>query len=136
MSSLVSWASSELSERDDTGESPAVGPAAAPPPSREHALVLAHFATVWRALRRFGLSAADADDAAQQVFLSAVGRLNQVEPGRERAFLCGVAANVAFKFRRTAARRREDLDDFETRAVEQPSAEQLLEQREARELLD
>jgi len=134
---VVSWASiPEPSEQVEAGAAHAPVPGSEAPASRERALVLAHFPAVWRALRRFGLSAADADDAAQQVFLSAVRRLDQIEPGRERAFLCGVAANVAFKARRSAARRREELDDFENRAGSEPSAEQLLEQRRARELLD
>jgi RNA polymerase sigma-70 factor, ECF subfamily len=104
--------------------------------SREQALVFAHFGAVWRALRRFGLSAADADDGAQQVFLGAVERLDQIEPGRERAFLYGVAANVAFKIRRSAARRREELDDFENCTDPAPNGEELLERRRAREVLD
>ncbi len=135
---MVSWASiPEPSERLEAGDGRTPVPdGSEAAPSRERALVLAHFPAVWRALRRFGLSAADADDAAQQVFLSAVRRLDQIEPGRERAFLCGVAANVAFKFRRGAARRREDLEDFEDRAGSEPNAEQLLELRRARELLD
>jgi RNA polymerase sigma-70 factor, ECF subfamily len=104
--------------------------------SRERALVLAHFSPIWRALRRFGLSAADADDAAQQIFLVAVRRLDQIEVGRERAFLYGMAANAAFKVKRTLARRREKLTDFDDYVGPQPSGEELLERRRARELLD
>jgi RNA polymerase sigma-70 factor, ECF subfamily len=104
--------------------------------SREHALVLSHFAAVWRALRRFGLSAADADDSAQKVFLAAVPRVDEIEPGRERAFLYGIAANVAFKARRTLARRREQHADFECCIDPQSDTEHLLERRRARKLLD
>jgi RNA polymerase sigma-70 factor, ECF subfamily len=104
--------------------------------SRERALVLSHFAAVWRALRRFGLSAADADDAAQQVFLAAVPRVGEILPNRERAFLCGIAANVAKKARRSLARRREQLSDVETHIDPQPTSEDLLERRQARLLLD
>ena len=104
--------------------------------SRERALVRAHFTAIWRALRRFGLSAADADDAAQHVFLGAVQRLDQIEAGRERAFLYGMAANAAFKTRRTLVRRREDLTDFDHVVDPMPSSEELLERRRARELLD
>jgi RNA polymerase sigma-70 factor (ECF subfamily) len=119
-----------------TDEQPGKIPEPAPFESRERALVLAHFGPIWRALRRFGLSAADADDAAQQVFWSAVQRLDQIEPGRERAFLYGMAANAAFKVRRTLARRREKLTDFDDHVGPQPSSEELLQRRQARELLD
>ena len=119
-----------------TDEQPGKLPEGGPFESRERALVLAHFSAIWRALRRFGLSAADADDAAQQVFLGAVQRLDQIEPGRERAFLYGMAANAAFKTRRTLVRRREDLTDFDLFVDPMPSTEELLERRRARELLD
>jgi RNA polymerase sigma-70 factor, ECF subfamily len=119
-----------------TDEQPAKVPEPGLPESRERALVLAHFAPVWRALRRFGLSVADADDAAQQVFLGAVQRLDEIEPGRERAFLYGMAANAAFKVRRTLARRRENLVDFDDYVDSRPTSEELLERRRARELLD
>src|SRR6478609_7383438 len=37
-----------------------------------------HLDFVWRCLRRFGVPAADADDAAQQVFLVAADKLSDV----------------------------------------------------------
>lgn len=94
------------------------------------------FPHVWRALRRFGLSAADADDAAQQVFLVALRRFDDIRPGSERAFLYGVAANVAWKVRRGAARRPEDGDEMDEYPDRISSADDLLDQRRARELLD
>src|SRR6478735_8206217 len=46
-----------------------------------------HLDFVWRCLRRFGVPAADADDAAQQVFLVAASKLPEVPPDKEKAFL-------------------------------------------------
>jgi RNA polymerase sigma-70 factor (ECF subfamily) len=106
-------------------------------PARVAKLVREHYGLVWRLLRRLGLPAGDADDAAQQVFISAAARLSEVEPERERAFLYGVTLNVGARARRGQARRREEsLDSVEERASVQPNAEQLLEQRQARDVLD
>jgi len=65
------------------------------------------FAFVWRYLRRMGLSEADADDAAQQVFVVLARKLDAIEPAKERAFLCGTCARVLSELRRTHRRRRE-----------------------------
>ncbi len=110
-----------------------------PPLSSERlaALVRGHYAFVWRLLRRLGLGQGDADDAAQQVFLAASGRFLAIEPARERAFLYGVALNVGARARRSLGRRREEpLEAASERVAPEPNAEQLLEQREARALLD
>lgn len=109
----------------------------AAPPERISALVREHYGFVWRLLRRLGLGEGDADDAAQQVFLVAAGRLGQVELERERAFLYGVALNVGARARRSLGRRREEpLEAAGERPAQEPSAEQVLEQRQARALLD
>ena len=102
-----------------------------------HELVQAHFGYVWRLCRRLGLSESDADDAVQQVFITAARRASDIRAGSERAFLYGVAANVVAKSRHTRARRREIGDD-ELDALEAalPSVEELSDQRQARRLLD
>ncbi|MCC6555812.1 MAG: hypothetical protein IT372_22855, partial [Polyangiaceae bacterium] len=74
---------------------------------RLRALVDAHFDAVWCALRRLGVLETELDDAAQQVFLVASRRLEDIEQGRERAFLLGAAAHVASHARRAHRRRRE-----------------------------
>jgi RNA polymerase sigma-70 factor (ECF subfamily) len=110
-----------------------------PRPSPEHiaGLVRQHYGFVWRLLRRLGLREGDADDAAQQVFLVAVDRLADLESGRERSFLYGVALNVGARARRSQVRRREEpLDAAGEGASSMPSAEQLLERREQRDALD
>lgn len=106
-------------------------------PERVAQLVRAHYGLVWRLLRRLGLPSGDADDAAQQVFMTAAAKLGGVEPERERAFLYGVTLNVGARARRTQARRREEPLEAAGEGESAPAnAEQLLEQRQARELLD
>ena len=73
---------------------------------------------VWRTQRRLGVRPADADDAVQEVFVVAARRLGDIENGRERAFLFGIAARVASTRRRTLRRRPED---GELGLIEKPS---------------
>jgi RNA polymerase sigma-70 factor (ECF subfamily) len=70
-------------------------------------LVDRHLDFVWRLLRRLGLSASDADDVSQQVFMTAARQLAELPPGKERAFLYGTARRLAANARRTRQRRRE-----------------------------
>lgn len=62
---------------------------------RLRTLFRAHADLVWRLLRRQGLTPAQADDGLQEVFWVALERLGDLEPGRERSFLCGSALMVA-----------------------------------------
>ena len=62
---------------------------------------------VARMLRRAGVLEDSVDDAVQQVFLVAARKLATVRPGAERAFLLGIALNVAAHSRRRVARCRE-----------------------------
>jgi RNA polymerase sigma-70 factor, ECF subfamily len=99
-----------------------------------------HFDFVWRSVRRFGVPAASADDAAQEVFLVAMRKHHHIEPGREKAFLFGTAMRVASDVRRAAARRRDrvaDADDPAARAVADADApDAIVDQKRARELLE
>jgi RNA polymerase sigma-70 factor, ECF subfamily len=100
------------------------------------ALVRAEFEWVWRLLRRVGLSSADADDATQQVFLVASRRTAEVLGGRARPFLYGTAIRVAANARRSLRRRREVSTDAIARNASDVCLDDLLEQRQARTLLD
>lgn len=105
-------------------------------------LVRQHFDLVWRYLRRLGLSDADADDAAQQVFLTLSRKLNQVDRGSERAYLLGVCVRVAADVRKSRRRRASSEalteHDFAVAAAAHPgpNPEQALEQQRACALLD
>jgi RNA polymerase sigma-70 factor (ECF subfamily) len=96
-----------------------------------------HFESVWRSLRRLGVSESVADDAAQQVFVAFAQRIGVVEPGRERPYLIGIALRVAANFRRQQARSREDpvelLDESPSGALD---PESLLLEQQRRERLD
>jgi RNA polymerase sigma-70 factor (ECF subfamily) len=99
--------------------------------------VQAQLEWVWRVLRRTGLSAADADDATQQVFLVAARRIDQVQGSRARPFLYGTAIRVAANVRRSLRRRRETASELSgSVAASQPATDELLEQRRARAFLD
>jgi len=109
-----------------------------PPPAdrnaRLRAMVAVHFDSVWRALKRLGVPSGAVDDAAQEVFIVVARKLHDIEVGRERSYLLGVAVRVASDARRAARRRREvPMDaapDFAA-AVAGPgvSAEGVLDQR-------
>jgi RNA polymerase sigma-70 factor (ECF subfamily) len=100
-------------------------------------LVRAHFSYVWRLCRRLGCSESDADDAAQQVFITAARRSSDIRGGSERAFLYGVAVNVVAKSRAAHARRREAAEsELDALEGDLPSAEELSDQKAARALLD
>lgn len=62
------------------------------------------FDTVYFALRRVGVPTADLEDCTQEVFIIASNKLHVIIPGRERAFLLGVALRVAAHARRRLRR--------------------------------
>jgi RNA polymerase sigma-70 factor (ECF subfamily) len=133
-----------------TSEEPVADLATAPTPTERVArtpveearitvMVHAHFQFVWRSLRRMGVPASAADDAAQQVFLVAARRLNDIVPAAEKSFLFETARRVASDTFRASARSRErvsaegnviDLPD------EGPSPEEQLGRARALEMLD
>ena len=55
----------------------------------------AHHESVWRALRRRGLTPEAAEDATQETFLLAAERLDDIRPESERSFLIATALRVA-----------------------------------------
>ena len=92
----------------------------------------AHYASIWRLLRRLGVREAQLDDCAQEVFWVAARRFADIEPGREHAFLYGVALRVASQ---EVRRQRAQLSGVALAAAD-PSPEQALAAREERVLLD
>ncbi len=122
---------------------PAARPAAMAPlapaaQARFRAMVDGHFNFVWRYLRGLGVPEANVDDAAQQVFLVAAGKLDAIEEGLERSFLVGTAHGVAANSRRASERRREVHGDpvLEVSPDHDPDPEEHAASREAVAILD
>ena len=104
---------------------------------RLHALLESSFGMVWRTLRRLGVPAASVEDAAQQAWMTLAQNLSRAEPGKERSFLFGIVLRVAADHRRRAARSREvPPSDLEPEDTSNVPADELVEQRETREMLD
>jgi RNA polymerase sigma-70 factor (ECF subfamily) len=100
-------------------------------------LVRREFAFVWRLVRRFGLSPADADDAAQQVFLVVSRRIDSIQVKSEKAFLFGTALRVASRMRKTRDRRAEiEIEALDLHSDPTPSPEHNVDRRRACALLD
>lgn len=102
------------------------------------ALFDAHYSSIWRLLRRLGVPPAQLDDASQEVFWVAARKLEQIEPGKQHAFLYGVALRVAANElrRQGSAPARGSDDELERLAADHPTPEEQLEQTRARQLLD
>ena len=125
------WSGSPL---DDAVTSPATEPVSMAQ------LVDAHFDFVWRLLRRLGLPVPDADDAAQQVFLLACTKQDQIRRGSERSFLYGCALNWAARYRSSVKKRgcHVELEDNERElpAAQASDPETLLSAHQSRAILD
>jgi RNA polymerase sigma-70 factor (ECF subfamily) len=102
--------------------------------ARFERIVSEHFAATWRFLRRLGLDEADTDDAAQEVLLVVVSKLDSINAGSERSFLFSTAYRVAAGVRRSQ-RRHLELDEDESPLAD-ANPEELLELKRARALLD
>jgi RNA polymerase sigma-70 factor (ECF subfamily) len=103
-------------------------------------LVDQHFDFVWRSMRRLGVPQAGVDDATQQVFWTASRKLDAIVPGREKAFLFGVAVRIASDARRVANRQRQrersGSSELELFSHPDPSADELVDRKRMRALLD
>jgi RNA polymerase sigma-70 factor (ECF subfamily) len=94
-----------------------------------------HYAGIWRFLRRMGVPAHGADDAAQQVFLIALEALPRIVLGSERAFLYSTAVRIAHGMRRRREREVGGVDiDLAGSGLSAP--DELTDQKRAREVLD
>jgi RNA polymerase sigma-70 factor (ECF subfamily) len=106
------------------------------PEARLRRVVDRHYDALWRTLRYLGVPDAGVDDAAQQALCVLARRLNDVVPGTEMPFLFAIAVRVASDVRRSARRDRsqpvQDIDGFTGGA---PSADELVDERKAREVL-
>ena len=108
------------------------------PERRVRRIVDESYDFLWRSLRRLGVPAASVEDAAQQVLVVLVRRLDEVARDAERGFLFGVAVRVAADLRRSVRRRREDPTDgiLDAVAHDGPSPEEVASARSSRRVLD
>jgi RNA polymerase sigma-70 factor (ECF subfamily) len=95
-----------------------------------------HYDFVWRTIRNFGVDEADAEDAAQRVLCVLARRIADIPPGAEVSFLFSTATRVASDTRRASRRRPVvPLASVEELVAIAPSAEELVDERRAREVL-
>jgi RNA polymerase sigma-70 factor (ECF subfamily) len=101
--------------------------------ARLRGLVEKHFAGVWRFLRHLGVPERAVDDAAQDVFLIASNRIDEIHVGSEQSFLFNTAFRLAQTQRRMGA--RESLEGEIDLGVDQsPTPEDKLDKKQARAL--
>lgn len=79
--------------------------------ARIRELVQAHLDAICRTARRLGVPAREIEDVVQDVMVVVVRRLDDIEPGKERAFLVGTTVRVAANRRRQRQRRPEEPSD-------------------------
>lgn len=100
-------------------------------------MVHAHYALLWRTIRRLGVPEGEVDDALQEVFLISHRKIELVPRFQERGFLMAVAIRVASTRRRSLHRRRECTHGaLADEADPSPSPYELTERKHARALLD
>jgi RNA polymerase sigma-70 factor (ECF subfamily) len=105
---------------------------------RFRAIVAEQVSFVGRVLRRLGVPDADVDDAAQEVFFALHRKLDNVPPGKERAFLLGASSHQARHMGRMRIRHERRLHE-KTQGAESSfgiDPEHLLRLRRARIVLD
>lgn len=89
---------------------------------------------VWRTLRRLGVPAPSLEESFQQVYRVVAARLNELEPGEERAF----AYRAALRSARSAAQRdaRPQLHESDEHAPRDLGAEPFFDRERLLELCD
>ena len=81
------------------------------PMARAAAIAEQHLDVIWRMARRLGVPSVEIEDMAQEVFVVVVRRLEQIQVGKERAFVASATVRVASNWRRSRRRRPEELSD-------------------------
>jgi RNA polymerase sigma-70 factor (ECF subfamily) len=108
------------------------------PGERFRSLFGENYDFVWRSLRRLGVAEGGVDDAAQEVFVVAARRLDDVRPGAERPFLYQTARRVASEARRARRRKGEAVTEelLADHVDPAPTPEDVVGVRRAQALLD
>lgn len=108
------------------------------PDERFRILFDLNYEFIWRLLGRLGVPQDAMDDAAQEVFIVAARRANDIRPGAERPFLFGIARRLAAEARRVHQRKKNVESDDVLMGLPHPgrSPEELLTAQRAQHLLD
>jgi RNA polymerase sigma-70 factor (ECF subfamily) len=102
-------------------------------------MLKAHFGSVWRVGRRLGLSNGQAEEIAQEAYVVAARRLDEISIEHERAYLLAVAVRMAGNARRRMHLRWEGhaSDSCDALAIDpMPLAEQALARKQECAALD
>lgn len=105
--------------------------------ARLRLIVDRHFELASRIVRNLGIPDCDVDDLLQQAFSITADRLNDIESGKERAFLIQTAIHLAASARRARALSRETLPgELPDVSDGRPSPEELSDHARALQVLD
>lgn len=97
---------------------------------RQRLLLIQHCHAVRQIARCHGVALADVDDVVQRVLLTVLGKVGQIRPGSERAFVVAVARYEAAHMRRTYHRRSElNEESIPPRSSGQPRLDDWLHRR-------
>jgi len=100
------------------------------------ALYESEFEFVWRTLRRFGVPASVAEDAAQDVFVVLHRKLAELRPeASAKGYLFSIARRVASDYRRASKRPQQELDVERTESADRGPFEHTAD-RQASETLE
>lgn len=125
-----------LSPVDDEAEAQCDLDSEAPPLLDFESIYQNEVTYVWNCLRRLGVQPKDLEDKVQDVFVVLYRRMGDVDPSRSiRAFLSGIAFNVASDYRRKAYGYREQCRDVVEATCDRRSPEAECISREARTLV-
>lgn len=95
-----------------------------------------HFEAVWRLARRLGVPPALIDDVAQEAFITAERRAADIADGSARSFLFQTTIKLSANCRRKHAHQQQLLAPLALHGEPCPTAEQLLDGKRRRELLE
>lgn len=95
-----------------------------------------HFDVLWQLAVRLGAAQGSAEDVVQEAFITAQRRASDIVPGSERRFLIATTIKLCANLRRRNEYQRKGLEQLVDAAERPPDAEQLLQRKQMRELLD
>ncbi len=101
------------------------------------ALYAEHFQFVWRCLRGLGVSASQLEDATQDVFVVVHQRLHTFEGVAPlRTWIFGIVRRIAYRYRRTAARKPSSAPFEQEAASGEPGPLECLQEVQAASFVD